>query len=189
MIATRLLLLLLAGSLAALVRHHNTVGRSSLSLEHALQQVQDAGFRVCVPEHMDLAYNGDHLPLAVFGDIPSCLVVDSTLFDEALTPHLNHQPQQQRWLHETDNLLLDETATDSSSGYAIWINAFCALVCITVAALAAGLTLGLLGLDPLMLLIKERAATAPEERQAAATILPMVQQHHRLVRIMMCILY
>ena len=54
-------------------------------------------------------------------------------------------------------------------------------LCVSVAALAAGLTLGLLGLDPLLLLIKERAADDPVERSQAAKILPVVKDHHRLL--------
>ena len=61
------------------------------------------------------------------------------------------------------------------------INAIGALVCISIAALAAGLTLGMLGIDPLLLLIKIRASDDPVERQQAATLLPIVKQHHRLL--------
>ncbi|EEC45191.1 predicted protein, partial [Phaeodactylum tricornutum CCAP 1055/1] len=45
----------------------------------------------------------------------------------------------------------------------------------------AGLTLGLLGLDPLLLLIKERAGRSEKERRMARNLLPLVQQHHRLL--------
>jgi hypothetical protein len=56
----------------------------------------------------------------------------------------------------------------------------CALACVIVAALAAGLTMGLLSLDPLMLLIKMRAG-GEEEKQQAASLLPIVKQHHLLL--------
>jgi metal transporter CNNM len=39
----------------------------------------------------------------------------------------------------------------------------------------------MLGMDPLMLLIKERAAESPVEREQARTLLPIIQQHHRLL--------
>jgi Cyclin M transmembrane N-terminal domain len=61
------------------------------------------------------------------------------------------------------------------------LNAIGAFVCVTLAALAAGLTLGLLGLDPLVLLIKERAGQDEKERQMARQLLPVIQQHHRLL--------
>jgi metal transporter CNNM len=61
------------------------------------------------------------------------------------------------------------------------LHAFCALLCVTTAALAAGLTMGLLSLDPLMLLIKMRAAGSQREKDQAAAILPIVKQHHRLL--------
>jgi metal transporter CNNM len=77
------------------------------------------------------------------------------------------------------------TAPDSSSSTRNIIvmvgNAIGALLCVTLAALAAGLTLGLLGLDPLVLLIKERAGPDPQERQMARKLLPVIQQHHRLL--------
>lgn len=56
-----------------------------------------------------------------------------------------------------------------------------AAVCVVTAALAAGLTMGLLSLDPLMMMIKMRAGATEEEKQQAANILPIVQQHHLLL--------
>jgi len=63
----------------------------------------------------------------------------------------------------------------------IWINLVAVVCCVCLAALAAGLTLGLLGIDPLMLLIKERAGETEEERKRASALLPIVKQHHRLL--------
>ena len=57
----------------------------------------------------------------------------------------------------------------------------CALACVIIAALAAGLTMGLLSLDPLLLLIKMRAGSTEEEKQQAAKLLPIVKQHHLLL--------
>jgi metal transporter CNNM len=61
------------------------------------------------------------------------------------------------------------------------IHALCALICVITAALAAGLTMGLLSLDPLMLLIKMRAAGSQREKDQAAAILPIIKQHHLLL--------
>ena len=61
------------------------------------------------------------------------------------------------------------------------LNGGMAAICVTMAALAAGLTMGLLSLDPLMLLIKIRAGESKVEREQAASLLPLVQQHHRLL--------
>lgn len=60
-------------------------------------------------------------------------------------------------------------------------NGLMAAICVTVAALAAGLTMGLLSLDELMLSVKMRAATNEQEREQAAALLPVVQQHHLLL--------
>jgi metal transporter CNNM len=60
-------------------------------------------------------------------------------------------------------------------------NAMLATLCVTTAALAAGLTMGLMSLDPLMLTIKMRAAATQKEREQATALLPVVQQHHLLL--------
>lgn len=60
-------------------------------------------------------------------------------------------------------------------------HAACALACVVTAALAAGLTMGLLSLDPLMLLIKMRAGATQKEKDQASSLLPIVKQHHLLL--------
>jgi len=89
-----------------------------------------------------------------------------------------------RWLVETENSLSsaesESLATEDGPGVIIF-NVCAALFCVTLAALAAGLTLGLLGLDPLVLLIKQRAAVDPKEKAMASQLLPIVKQHHRLL--------
>ena len=81
---------------------------------------------------------------------------------------------------EEDNTITTENDDDDSL-IIILHNLLAAVVCVGIAALAAGLTLGLLGLDPLVLLIKQRAATSPHEQQAARKLLPIIKQHHRLL--------
>lgn len=61
------------------------------------------------------------------------------------------------------------------------INALCAICCVVTAALASGLTMGLLTIDPLMLLVKIRAAHSDEEKAQAEAILPVVKQQHLLL--------
>ena len=60
-------------------------------------------------------------------------------------------------------------------------NSLLATMCVVMAALAAGLTMGLMSIDPLMLLIKMRAGATTEEREQAAALLPVVKQHHLLL--------
>lgn len=60
-------------------------------------------------------------------------------------------------------------------------NGILAVLCVCVAALAAGLTMGLLSLDPLLLLIKIRAGATEKEKNQAASLLPIVKQHHLLL--------
>ena len=57
----------------------------------------------------------------------------------------------------------------------------CAVGCVMTAALAAGLTMGMLSIDPLMLLVKIRASRSQEEKKQAEALLPIVKQHHLLL--------
>ena len=59
-------------------------------------------------------------------------------------------------------------------------NGIMAFVCVTVAALAAGLTMGLVSQEMLDLRIKEMAGTSKEKVQARAVI-PLIQDPHRLL--------
>ncbi len=73
---------------------------------------------------------------------------------------------------------------ENKTGQKTWFytkNCLGVLICVTMAALAAGLTIGLLSLDPLVLLIKMRAGTTEAEKKQATTLLPVVKQHHQLL--------
>jgi metal transporter CNNM len=55
-----------------------------------------------------------------------------------------------------------------------------AAACVCCAAMAAGMTIGLLSLDSMKLKIKLSVGT-PEEKKAASTILPILENHHWLL--------
>lgn len=59
-------------------------------------------------------------------------------------------------------------------------NLVAAIFCVVCSGLASGLTVGLLSLDPLVLLIKSRAGSEEIASQANA-LLPIVKQHHLLL--------
>jgi len=59
-------------------------------------------------------------------------------------------------------------------------NGAMALVCVVIAAMAAGLTMGLVSQEILDLRIKEMAGTASEKEQARKVI-PLIKDHHRLL--------
>lgn len=61
-----------------------------------------------------------------------------------------------------------------------WLNLGAALGCVSCAALAAGLTMGLLSLDKLKLKIKTMTGNE-EERKHARAILPLLSDHHFLL--------
>ncbi|CAJ1964084.1 unnamed protein product [Cylindrotheca closterium] len=86
--------------------------------------------------------------------------------------------RRQRYLVEECGDLEDEE--EKEDAWFLIFHALGALACVTVAALAAGLTMGLLSVDPLLLLIRMRAGS-PEEKKQAATLLPIVKQHHLLL--------
>ena len=81
-----------------------------------------------------------------------------------------------------ERFLFEEAGEEEEGSTAsIVFNLLATVFCVSLAAVAAGLTLGMLGLDPLMLLIKERAAEDPTDRKCAKKLIPVVKQHHRLL--------
>jgi hypothetical protein len=83
---------------------------------------------------------------------------------------------------ETTTSALEEEEEEEHSKNKIK-NIIFAFTCVTFAALAAGLTMGLLSQDLLDLKIKELASSNLKEREQAATLVPLIKDHHRLVRI------
>ena len=67
-------------------------------------------------------------------------------------------------------------------------NAAISLLCVTTAALAAGLTMGLLSLDPVTLEIKRRASTSAEERKYSEDLLPLLVGHSKRHRLLVTLL-
>lgn len=132
---------------------------TSAALSAALQLLQETGYRVCSDETVDLVESKDVENML---SVPSC----KDFWSETVTGL-------------PSRLLLEEESHAAVAPW--WINLVGSLGCVTLAALAAGLTLGLLALDPLLLLIKQRAGATPEERHHAGKLLPIVKQHHRLL--------
>lgn len=96
-----------------------------------------------------------------------------------------------RRLQATVNVTDDSDSTteeDSKEYMSLIINAIISLICVATAALAAGLTMGLLSLDPLTLEIKRRAATSLEERQWSEELLPLLVGHSKRHRLLVTLL-
>ena len=83
-----------------------------------------------------------------------------------------------------------DTTPDSSScgeeeeidnAWILTINILGSLLCIGFMALASGLFLGFMTLDPLSLRIKIRASVDTEEREYCTKLLPVVENQHRLL--------
>jgi hypothetical protein len=81
----------------------------------------------------------------------------------------------------TDTRRLHKKMYKDKSDWFFIANGICAFVCVAVAALAAGLTMGLMSLDPMTLLIKMRAAVSEQERLEAATVLPSATGYTAIV--------
>ena len=60
-------------------------------------------------------------------------------------------------------------------------NGICAFSCVVIAALAGGLTMGLLSLELLDLKIMEYSSKFPQEIEQARSLMPLLKDHHLLV--------
>ncbi|KAL3785257.1 hypothetical protein HJC23_002712 [Cyclotella cryptica] len=87
--------------------------------------------------------------------------------------------------HENGNATKDE---DNSQYFSRIVNAVLSLLCVVTAALAAGLTMGLLSLDPLTLEIKRRASPSQEERKWSEDLLPLLVGHSKRHRLLVSLL-
>jgi len=70
---------------------------------------------------------------------------------------------------------------DNDNTWILTINILGSLFCISFMALASGLFLGFMTLDPLSLRIKIRASVDTEEREYCTKLLPVVENQHRLL--------
>ncbi len=77
---------------------------------------------------------------------------------------------------------------ENTTSVAFLTNIFLVLLCIITAANAAGLTMGLLSLDPIMLEIKRRTSTSMEEREWSAILLPLLLGHSKRHKLMVSLL-
>ncbi len=95
-----------------------------------------------------------------------------------------NQPQQQT--QQPNAEAQDEN--ENSNLVFILTNSLLSLACVIFAALAAGLTMGLLSLDPLSLEIKRRASVYSTERKQSAELLPLLVGHGRKHRLLVSLL-
>lgn len=85
--------------------------------------------------------------------------------------------------HETERV----EAFNSKSITVMMQNSIMSVLCVVIAALASGLTIGLLSLEVLDLRIAEMTSTCDNERQTARSLIPLVTDHHRLlVTLLLC---
>lgn len=82
----------------------------------------------------------------------------------------------------------EEAEEDNEASVFLLTNIFLVFLCVLTAALAAGLTMGLLSLDPLSLEIKRRTSPSMEERKWSETLLPLLLGHSKRHRLMVSLL-
>lgn len=82
----------------------------------------------------------------------------------------------------------EEAEEDNEASVFLLTNVFLVFLCVLTAALAAGLTMGLLSLDPLSLEIKRRTSPSMEERKWSETLLPLLLGHSKRHRLMVSLL-
>jgi metal transporter CNNM len=79
-------------------------------------------------------------------------------------------------------MMEEEAAEEKESEWHFsWTDLILSVLCLAVSSVAAGLTVGLVSLDPLVLLIKARAGDSPEQARQAQKLLPLVKQRHLLL--------
>ena len=78
--------------------------------------------------------------------------------------------------------------TENTTSIFLLTNIFLVFLCVLTAAMAAGLTMGMLSLDPLSLEIKRRTSTSVEERKWSSTLLPLLLGHSKRHRLMVSLL-
>ena len=161
--------------------HHHFSSRSHEELQNAVRHLQmHGGFEICLTTTGSV--QDDAWTLEWFSHLPECGQILRSKRHSSKLSQLG-EVEQEASSRRNNRRLVDATTSSSwweNSSEKI-MNAVGALICISIAALAAGLTLGMLGMDPLMLLIKQRASDNPVEREQASTLLPFVKQHHRLL--------
>lgn len=156
--------------------------------KHQIQSTVDYDTELTVQQKVQKASELLHsagLPVSELCHVSS----DAFAFDpwfprcDNLVGSLSTSESRERGLRQEGNRRLEEQeeSTEPKDMNFYIYNGVMAFICVCTAALAAGLTLGLLSLDPLNLLIKMRTASSEEEKRQAASLLPIVRQHHMLL--------
>ena len=141
---------------------------NALLLKEALELIQSFGVDtsfVCHPT------SNEYDPY-----IPSCATNERNM-------HINYAMLRNLEITKESNVTVDtnDEEEERKGGYDLYVNLVMAFVCVTLAAIAAGLTMGLLSLDPLELHIKEKASSSKDEKEQSRLILPILKDHHRLL--------
>ena len=89
--------------------------------------------------------------------------------------------EQYEYTSEESDSFRDQDDAEPQTFSSLLVNVCLSLLCILGGSLASGLTVGLLSMDPLLLLIKIRAGKSQIERRQAEVLLPVIKKHHDLL--------
>lgn len=112
-----------------------------------------------------------------------CITNDEYDKESILIPQCNPPQQEQRHLEEQQQQMEYYSRV---AWFDTW-NLLGIVACVCVSSLAAGLTVCMLSLDPLVLLIKMRTAPTKKEKKQAARLVAIVKRRHLLlVSLILC---
>jgi metal transporter CNNM len=156
---------------------------NAVEIENAVNLLESLGVRLCrVFDDDDGGSSSTHHQRHPLPLLPLCHSNDFVQRPSSFFATSGVSTTSPRRMLEESATADDDDDDEEEGGNFSWVwNVLAATICVCIAALAAGLTLGMLGLDPLMLLIKERAAESPIEREQARKLIPIINQHHRLL--------
>lgn len=106
----------------------------------------------------------------------------------ALQEKKDNNEQYHDYHTDPNNTDTDTTSKENSRLTFLLTNTLLSLICVIGAALAAGLTMGLLSLDPLSLEIKRRASPSMKERKWSEELLPLLVGHSKRHRLLVSLL-
>lgn len=121
--------------------------------------------------------------------IPKTLQSDE--FSHRKLRHRCHHHHNHVNSSNTTNTTNNESNTDENEeeeDLFIIANTLLSLSCVILAALAAGLTMGMLSIEPLSLEIKRRASFCPREKEWSEQLLPLLVGHSKRHRLLVSLL-
>ena len=137
---------------------------------------------------LSLANDGARYENVTNPEVPKDLAKEARMMDALAYLHsIGVEPHELTQYYEATTLdipnrRMEEESESPENDLVFYVtNGSLAFMCVCVAALAAGLTMGLVSQEILDLKIKEVASESEEERRQARSLVPLLRDHHRLL--------